>query len=192
MTLEELEVYVLSLETNFGATVSQINSELLNFSSTLDEFDTILGNFEKEVAVLRGRVDGLEAKVGELENQIPIAKRTKSALLIIDVYDFNTKTMKKTIKVCKGPSPPNGAIYRRFSGDDVAIFSTSHESFAFDDDNETGFFRNLNLRDSEQSSITGKELIIGRGCYNGRYYNNVGVFPTEKGSLFIVNRQKLV
>lgn len=191
MTLEELEAYVLSLETNFGATVSQINSELSNLSSTLDELDASLRNFEKEVAVLKGRVDGMEARVGFLETEISVTKNVRSALLIIDVYDFRTKTMKKTIKVCKGPSPPQG-LYRKFSGDDVAIFSSAHESFAIDDDNDTGFFRNLNLRDSGSSSITGKDLIMGRGCYNGRYYNNVGVFPTEKGSVLIVNRNKLI
>ena len=32
-----------------------------------DEFKKLRAEFEKELAIIKGRVDGLEAKVGELE-----------------------------------------------------------------------------------------------------------------------------
>lgn len=187
MTLEELEAYVLAT----GATVSQLQSSVSNLDSKF-QIGGIVFQLEKENAVLKGRVDGLEARVGELENQIGIAKKNRSALFIIDVYDFNTKTVKKVIKTCKGPSGNNGVPFKRLAGEDVALFTSSFESIALEDNNETGFFRTLNLKDTGDASVTGKELIIGGSHYNGKYYNNVGVFPTEKGSLFIVNRQKLL
>jgi hypothetical protein len=44
-----------------------LNSCLDRISEVTDELKRLLKEFEKELAVLRGRVDGLEAKVGELE-----------------------------------------------------------------------------------------------------------------------------
>jgi hypothetical protein len=44
-----------------------LNACLDRVSEVTDELKKLLREFEKELAVLRGRVDGLEAKVGELE-----------------------------------------------------------------------------------------------------------------------------
>jgi len=44
-----------------------LNACLDRISETTDELKRLMKEFEKELAVLRGRVDGLEAKVGELE-----------------------------------------------------------------------------------------------------------------------------
>ncbi|MFM7235863.1 MAG: iron uptake porin, partial [Cyanobium sp.] len=44
-----------------------LNSCLDRISEVTDELKRLLKEFEQELAVLRGRVDGLEAKVGELE-----------------------------------------------------------------------------------------------------------------------------
>ncbi len=44
-----------------------LNACLDRITETTDELKKLLHEFEKELAVLRGRVDGLEAKVGELE-----------------------------------------------------------------------------------------------------------------------------
>jgi hypothetical protein len=44
-----------------------LNACLDRISEVTDELKKLMAEFEKELAVLRGRVDGLEAKVGELE-----------------------------------------------------------------------------------------------------------------------------
>ncbi|MEB3199886.1 MAG: iron uptake porin, partial [Synechococcaceae cyanobacterium] len=44
-----------------------LNACLDRISEVTDELKRLMKEFEKELAVLRGRVDGLEAKVGELE-----------------------------------------------------------------------------------------------------------------------------
>ncbi|KEF40893.1 MAG: porin [Cyanobium sp. CACIAM 14] len=44
-----------------------LNACLDRITEVTDELKRLLSEFEKELAVLRGRVDGLEAKVGELE-----------------------------------------------------------------------------------------------------------------------------
>ncbi len=44
-----------------------LNACLDRITETTDQLKKLLLEFEKELAVLRGRVDGLEAKVGELE-----------------------------------------------------------------------------------------------------------------------------
>ncbi|MFN7801028.1 iron uptake porin, partial [Gemmatimonas sp.] len=43
-----------------------LNACLDRISEVTDELKQLMAEFEKELAVLRGRVDGLEAKVGEL------------------------------------------------------------------------------------------------------------------------------
>ncbi|MEB3306572.1 MAG: iron uptake porin, partial [Cyanobacteriota bacterium] len=45
-----------------------LNACLDRISEVTDELRKLMAEFEKELAVLRGRVDGLEAKVGELES----------------------------------------------------------------------------------------------------------------------------
>jgi len=44
-----------------------LNACLDRISEVTDELKKLMAEFEKELAILRGRVDGLEAKVGELE-----------------------------------------------------------------------------------------------------------------------------
>ena len=54
--------------TRFEA-AALLNSCLDRVSETTDEFRRLLNEFQSELAVLRGRVDGLEQKVGVLEAQ---------------------------------------------------------------------------------------------------------------------------
>ena len=44
-----------------------LNACLDRITEVTDELKRLMKEFEKELAVLKGRVDGLEAKVGELE-----------------------------------------------------------------------------------------------------------------------------
>ena len=54
--------------TRFEA-AALLNACLDRVSEVTDELKKLLAEFEKELAVLKGRVDGLEAKVGVLEAQ---------------------------------------------------------------------------------------------------------------------------
>ena len=55
-----------------------LNACLDRISEVTDELKRLMKEFEKELAVLRGRVDGLEAKVGELEaNQFSTTTKLK-------------------------------------------------------------------------------------------------------------------
>jgi hypothetical protein len=55
-----------------------LNACLDRISEVTDELKKLMAEFEKELAVLRGRVDGLEAKVGELEaNQFSTTTKLK-------------------------------------------------------------------------------------------------------------------
>jgi hypothetical protein len=61
--------------TRFEA-AALLNACLDRVSETTDELKKLLKEFERELAVLRGRVDGLEARVGELE-ALPFSTTTR-------------------------------------------------------------------------------------------------------------------
>jgi hypothetical protein len=67
-----------------------LNACLDRISEVTDELKRLMKEFEKELAVLRGRVDGLEAKVGELEaNQFSTTTKLKGiATFVIGANSF--------------------------------------------------------------------------------------------------------
>ena len=68
-----------------------LNACLDRISEVTDELKRLMKEFEKELAVLRGRVDGLEAKVGELEaNQFSTTtKLAGQATFVIGANSFS-------------------------------------------------------------------------------------------------------
>mgnify|MGYP006280206695 CR=1 FL=1 len=71
-----------------------LNSCLDRISETTDEIRRLLKEFEKELAVLRGRVDGLEAKVAELE-ATQFSTTTKlggEATFVLGGVNYNNQT----------------------------------------------------------------------------------------------------
>ncbi|MFN9694467.1 MAG: iron uptake porin [Synechococcaceae cyanobacterium] len=68
-----------------------LNACLDRISEVTDELKRLMKEFEKELAVLRGRVDGLEAKVGELEaTQFSTTTKLKGiATFVIGGNSFN-------------------------------------------------------------------------------------------------------
>ena len=52
--------------TRFEA-AALLNACLDRITEVTDELRRLLNEFEQELAILKGRVDGLEARVGELE-----------------------------------------------------------------------------------------------------------------------------
>ncbi|CAK6689743.1 iron uptake porin [Synechococcus sp. CCY9201] len=68
-----------------------LNACLDRITEVTDELKRLMKEFEKELAVLRGRVDGLEAKVGELEaNQFSTTTKLKGkATFVLGANSFN-------------------------------------------------------------------------------------------------------
>ena len=61
-----------------------LNACLDRVTEVTDELKKLMAEFEKELAVLRGRVDGLEAKVGELEaNQFSTTTKLKGVATFV-------------------------------------------------------------------------------------------------------------
>jgi len=74
-----------------------LNACLDRVTEVTDELKRLMAEFEKELAVLKGRVDGLEAKVGELEaNQFSTTTKLKgeASFIIGGVPDFNTRALE--------------------------------------------------------------------------------------------------
>jgi hypothetical protein len=162
MTLEELEEYVLGLTLSGGA----------------------ISELEKELAVLRGRVDGLEAKVEELE--IMPSRLQRSAVLVIDEYDIETGDIKKTAKTLKFTG--NYEMFRRLSTDSKAIF-VARGAIVFSEDNTTGIWPTINVVETGDLSVTGNDYVMGVPAFNGDTYYNSGILPTNRGGFLIVNKQ---
>jgi hypothetical protein len=68
-----------------------LNACLDRVSETTDELKRLIQEFQKELAVLRGRVDGLEARVGELEaNQFSTTTKLKGlATFVLGANSFS-------------------------------------------------------------------------------------------------------
>lgn len=162
MTLEELEEYVLGLTLSGGA----------------------ISELEKELAVLKGRVDGLEARTGELE--IMPSRLQRSAVLVIDEYDITTGDIKKSAKTIKVTG--NYEMFRRLSSDSKAIF-VARGAIVFSENNTTGIWPTINVVETGDLSVTGKDYIMGAAAFNGDTYYNVGILPTNRGGFLIVNKQ---
>ena len=64
--------------TRFEA-AALLNACLDRVTEVTDELKRLMKEFEKELAILKGRVDGLEARVGELEATLPASRSPASA-----------------------------------------------------------------------------------------------------------------
>lgn len=162
MTLEQLEEYVLGLTLSGGA----------------------ISELEKELAILRGRVDDLEVRNGELE--IMPVRLQKSAVLVIDEYDIATGDIKKSAKTIKVTG--NYEKFARVSSDNKALF-VARGAIVFSEDNTTGIWPTINVVETGGLSVTGKDYIMGVGSFNGDNYYNSGILPTNRGGFLIVNKQ---
>lgn len=70
--------------TRFEA-AALLNACLDNISTITDEIRRLMREFEQELAILKGKVDGLEARVGELE-AMPFSTTTKLNVAIFNWY----------------------------------------------------------------------------------------------------------
>jgi len=96
-----------------------LNACLDRISEVTDELKKLMAEFEKELAVLRGRVDGLEAKVGELEaNQFSTTTKLKGiATFVLGANSYSGNAQVNAVGAAVnsamfpgGPSNPNPGL----------------------------------------------------------------------------------
>jgi hypothetical protein len=118
--------------TRFEA-AALLNACLDRVTEVTDELKKLMAEFEKELAILKGRVDGLEAKVGELE-----------------ANQFSTTTKLKGIAtfVIGGVDNPIGGVVQDPVSGDVSL-SGGGEQVTF----------NYDVRLIFDTSFTGKDLL---------------------------------
>ncbi|MCT0217772.1 iron uptake porin [Synechococcus sp. CS-1329] len=125
-----------------------LNACLDRITEVTDELRRLLKEFEKELAILRGRVDNLEAKVGELEaNQFS----TTTKLRGVATFTIGANSFGGDARATFGESALNGgkvAPGQRFS--DAAAAQQGATAF------------NYNLDLFLDTSFTGKDLLRTR------------------------------
>ena len=145
-----------------------LNACLDRISEVTDELKKLMAEFEKELAVLRGRVDGLEAKVGELEaSQFSTTTKLQGdAVFVLGAPSFGGSQ--------KSPSLASG------SGDPAAPGTTNSTRYAKNNRENWGALTfNYDVRLNLSTSFTGKDLLYTRlragnfsdSAFNGNPFN---------------------
>jgi hypothetical protein len=170
MTLEELEQYVLNLESNQNTS-----------------------QFEKELAILKGRTDGLEEKVSILE--ITPWERNRAAVAVVTEYDIREKDndpiVRRSSKVLKGNAWYNQMV--RSANNDTAIFGRINEPYMLiEEDNSNGIYPTINGELYDLTSITGTDLAVGTTRIQQNSLVTWGMISRpEGGTIFHITRQRL-
>jgi hypothetical protein len=144
-------------------------------------------DFEKELAVLKGRIDGLEAKVGEFEASQ--GRAFNGGVLMIDCYNLTTREMKKSAKVIQTTARFNR--WNRISGDNSALWVSHDSAVILENSNESGDYPLIGVRTFGDTSLSGKDLVIGGSNFDGDNFYNFGTVPSPEGSYMIINRQRV-
>jgi len=145
--------------TRFEA-AALLNACLDRVTEVTDELKKLMAEFEKELAILKGRVDGLEAKVGELE-----------------ANQFSTTTKLKGIATFTVGGASNGTVGNYFGTTDESpeaaqVFAVQAERVAF----------NYDVRLILDTSFTGKDLLrttLRAGNYGKSVFGGAGSAPLE-------------
>jgi len=129
-----------------------LNACLDRITEITDELKKLMKEFEKELAVIRGRVDGLEARVGELEaNQFSTTTKLKGvATFVIGANSFSGDARPGLFDAAILDSLPRGT-----SG-----FPAKYSRTAKTLDGATSFAYDLSLY--LDTSFTGKDLLRTR------------------------------
>ena len=92
--------------TRFEA-AALLNACLDRITEVTDELKKLMKEFERELAILKGRVDGLEARVGELEaNQFSTTTKLKGiATFVVGANSFGGKTYGNQTFLPGGTAP---------------------------------------------------------------------------------------
>jgi phosphate-selective porin len=175
MTLEELEAHVLNLESDYNQTKG------------------LVGEFEKELAILKGRTDGLEAIT--LSLQTTPWERNRATVAVVTEYDIREKDndpiVRRSSKVLKGNAWYNQMV--RSANNDTAIFGRINEPYMLiEEDNSNGIYPSINKDVYDLTSVTGKDLAVGNTSIQQNSLVTWGmVSRPEGGTIFHITRQKL-
>ncbi|MCT0208860.1 iron uptake porin [Synechococcus sp. CS-1332] len=139
-----------------------LNACLDRITEVTDELKRLMAEFEKELAVLRGRVDGLEAKVGELEaTQFSTTTKLKgTAAFVIGANSFggNARVSPLAAAFTTFPALVPGAF-----GPNAALVGFVPNTWANQARRQQGAtVFNYDLRIDFDTSFTGKDLLRTR------------------------------
>jgi hypothetical protein len=152
-----------------------LNACLDRVTEVTDELKKLMAEFEKELTVLRGRVDGLEAKVGELEaTQFSTTTKLQGdAVFVLGAVAFGGSQDSN--------STANGSGYKLDkAGNDVTPASANSAKFARNNSRNWGATTfNYDVRLNFNTSFSGKDLLYTRlragnffsSAFNGNPYN---------------------
>ena len=157
--------------TRFEA-AALLNACLDRVTEVTDELKRLMKEFQKELAILKGRVDGLEARVGELEaNQFSTTTKLKGYAAFVlggNSYGGNGNVVAANSAIWpKGSRIPEG---KPNAGDSV-LGARSLKNFAKATQGGTSF--NYDVRLDLDTSFTGKDLLRTRlraGNFNESAY----------------------
>ncbi len=129
-----------------------LNACLDRVTEVTDELKRLMAEFEKELALLKGRVDGLEARVGELEaNQFSTTTKLKGvATFVLGANSFSGNAVFPQTDLQARPrgGVNRGRVYPQ--GEKIADYARSVEG-------ATSF--NYDVRLNLDTSFTGKDLL---------------------------------
>jgi hypothetical protein len=137
--------------TRFEA-AALLNACLDRVTEVTDELKRLMKEFEKELAIVKGRVDGLEARVGELEaTQFSTTTKLKGqATFVIGANSFSGDARQGDLDVAIGSGAAGSVLFGDGAGAkraDAAAAISGATSFNYD------------LRLFLDTSFTGKDLL---------------------------------
>ena len=127
--------------TRFEA-AALLNACLDRVTEVTDELKKLMAEFEKELAILKGRVDGLEAKVGELE-----------------ANQFSTTTKLKGIATMTIGGATNGLVYGFANQINNSPASANNTNINVPDVQAEQISFNYDVKLMLDTSFTGKDLL---------------------------------
>ena len=154
--------------TRFEA-AALLNACLDRVTEVTDELKRLMKEFEKELAILKGRVDGLEARVGELEST-QFTTTTKMSGVATFVTGANT---------FGGNAKVDQQFGRQLTKAESGV--GSNRTMAFQANNNLGAaVFNYNLTIDFDTSFTGKDLLRTR-LRTGNFTNSAFGFSASSG-----------
>ncbi|QEY32902.1 porin [Synechococcus sp. RSCCF101] len=142
--------------TRFEA-AALLNACLDRITEVTDELKRLMKEFEKELAILKGRVDGLEARVGELEaNQFSTTTKLNGvAYMVIGANSFGGDAEQGARDLVLGTNASDGDggfVTKGFGSDRAEAAAAASGGTVF----------NYDLRIDLDTSFTGKDLLRTR------------------------------
>jgi hypothetical protein len=154
--------------------------------SQVDGLNSLIGDFDREIAILKGRNDGLEAVIVELQSQRSTYALT--SLWVVDSYNLNDSNTLKAVKSLTGNFL---SVPRIWFSDDRLIVSSYQDSFIVDDNNDSGEYPTKRIRQYANNSQTGQDLVLQSNYISKTNLIGFGFLPTSQGQRLIINKQQI-